>query len=68
MADDNIVLEHLRAIRSTLDTLVTGQRELTGRVGMMETQYANLSNRIDRIADDVSLIKRRLDLSDVPAE
>jgi hypothetical protein len=29
---------------------------------LLEAQYASLSNRIDRIAGDVGLIKLRLDL------
>ena len=64
MSDDpqNLILDLLRAMRGDLGEIKTDLTELKQRVGLLEAQYANLSNRIDRIAGDVSLIKRRLDL------
>jgi phage shock protein A len=64
VSDDpqNLVLDLLRAIRGDLGEIKTDLVELKQRVGLLEAQYANLSNRIDRMAGDVSLIKRRLDL------
>ena len=58
----NLVLDLLRAMRGDLSEIKTDLTELKQCVGFLEAQYANLSNRIDRIAGDVSLIKRRLDL------
>ena len=58
----NLVQEHLRAIRGDLGEIKTDLVELKQGVGLLEAQYASLSNRIDRIAGDVGLIKRRLDL------
>jgi predicted nuclease with TOPRIM domain len=58
----NLVLDLLRAMRGDLSEIKTDLTELKQRVGLLAAQYANLSNRIDRIAGDVSLIKRRLDL------
>ena len=63
-SQSNLVLDLLRAMRGDLSEIKTDLTELKQRVGLMEAQYANLSNRIDRIAGDVSLIKRRLDLVD----
>jgi predicted nucleic acid-binding Zn-ribbon protein len=58
---DSTVLEHLRHIRGTIDDVRDDIRELKQRAGSLENQYANMSNRLDRI--DVR-IERRLDLTD----
>jgi hypothetical protein len=58
----DLVLEMLRAIRGYLADIKTDLTELKQRVGLLEGQYASLSARVDRIAGDVALIKRRLDL------
>ena len=58
----DLVLEMLRAIRGDLAEVKTDLVELKQRVGLLEGQYASLSVRVDRIASDVALIKRRLDL------
>jgi predicted nucleic acid-binding Zn-ribbon protein len=58
---DSTVLEHLRHIRGTIDDVRDDIRELMQRAGSLENQYANMSNRLDRI--DVR-IERRLDLTD----
>jgi hypothetical protein len=58
----NLVLDLLRAMRGDLREIKADLVELKQRVGLLEAQYASLSNRIDRIAGDVSLIMRRLDL------
>ena len=36
--------------------------EVKERLGLIESQYASLSRRADRIGGDVELIKRRLNL------
>ncbi|PWV97502.1 hypothetical protein DFR52_10625 [Hoeflea marina] len=59
---DNIVLEHLRAIRSSVDRLSEDMQEVKGRLGILETQYASISNRLDRIDERVLRIEKRLDL------
>lgn len=53
-ATENIVLEHLRAIRATVDRLADDIQEVKGRLGTLEMQYANLSNRLDRMDERVS--------------
>jgi hypothetical protein len=63
MADtDNIVLEHLRHIRAAVDGLRDDMREVKGRLGILESQYASVSNRLDRMDGRVERIEQRLSL------
>jgi predicted nuclease with TOPRIM domain len=62
---DNLVLEHLRHIRSSVDGLREDMREVKGRLGILENQYANLSTRLDRMDGRVERIEQRLSLADV---
>ena len=62
MSTDNLVLEHLRAIRATVDRLADDTVEIKGRLGLLEQQYANISTRLDRLDDRVHRIEKRLDL------
>ena len=62
METDNIVLEHLRAIRSKVDRISEDMQEVKGRLGILEQQYASISIRLDRIDDRVFRIEKRLDL------
>ena len=39
-------------------------REVKSRLGILESQYANISNRMDRLDGRVERIERRLDLTD----
>ena len=71
MAEDNIVLEHLGHIRGAVDGLREDMREVKGRLGLLENQYANLSSQyanisttLDRLDGRVERIERRLDLTD----
>ena len=59
---DNIILEHLRHIRVTTDGLREDMREVKTRLGLLESQYASLSNRFDRLDLRVSRIEERLGL------
>lgn len=54
METDNVILEHLRAIRSDVSRLVEDMREVKGRLGILEPQYASLSNRLDRMDERVA--------------
>ena len=58
------MLEHLRHIRSAVDGLRDDMREVKGRLGILESQYANLSNRLDRVDGRIERIERRLNLAD----
>jgi hypothetical protein len=61
MADtDNIVLAHLHHIRGAVD----GLREVKSRVGILESQYASVSNRLDRMDGRIERIEQRLNLVD----
>ena len=62
---ENLVLEHLRHIRSAVDSVREDIREIKGRLGIMENQYANLSSRMDRLDSRVERIESRLELADV---
>jgi len=62
---ENLVLEHLRHIRTAVDAVRDDMREVKGRLGILESQYANLSNRMDRLDNRVERIERRLELSEV---
>ena len=62
MADDNLILEHLRQIRSKIDSLSDDMIEVKGRLGILESQYASLSTRLDRIDMRLERVERRLDL------
>lgn len=59
---ENLTLVFLRRIDEKIDRLSDDVREIKNRVGMIEAQYASLSNRLDRLDDRVGRIERRLDL------
>jgi len=47
------------------DSIILGEiRALLDRVSGLETEYASVSTRLDRLVADVEQIKRRLDLTD----
>jgi hypothetical protein len=59
---DNIVLEDLRHIRGTTGNVRDDIREIKQRAG--SNQYANMSNRLDRMDVRIERIEHRLDLTD----
>jgi predicted nucleic acid-binding Zn-ribbon protein len=61
---DNIVLEHLRHIRSAIDDIRDDIREILLGASNLENQYATMSNRLDRMDLRIERIERRLDLTD----
>lgn len=62
--DDNLVIEHLRHIRSAVDSLRDDMREVKGRLGILESQYANISTRMDRLDTRVERIEQQLHLAE----
>ena len=46
---DSMVLELLRHIRGAVDDVRDDIREMKQRIGNLESQYANMSNRLDRM-------------------
>ena len=63
---DNLVLSLLRHIRAKVDQHSADFVEVKERLGLLEGSVASLSRRLDRVAGDVELIKRRLELTDAP--
>ena len=68
---ENLVLEHLRAIRTTLDKVEREFVDVRQRVGSIERHLANLQSdmanvhlRLDHQGDRLDRIERRLELAD----
>lgn len=71
---ENLVLEHLPAIRSDVGTLRDDMRDLRQRVSSMERHLVNIQSdvadihqRLDTHGDRLARIERRLELADAPA-
>jgi len=62
MSTDNLILEHLRAIRGTVERLADDMQFVKQRLGILKHQYATISTRLDRIDERVLRIEKRLDL------
>ena len=62
---ENLVLQHLRALREQMDTLNARQLEMMQRIGNLEVQLANLSVRVDRIDARLDRVEKRLGLIEV---
>jgi predicted nucleic acid-binding Zn-ribbon protein len=58
----NLVLRALRRIETSIDGLREDVREIKTRLGILEQQYASMSNRVDRIEFRLDRIEKRLDL------
>jgi hypothetical protein len=54
---ENLVLDHLRHIRGAVDSVREDICEIKGRLGILENQYAHMSNRIDRLDARVERIE-----------
>ena len=70
-ATENLVLEHLRAIRLSIDGLRDDNKEFRSRIGGLERsvadmhgQFAEHSVRLDKIISRIDRIERRLDLNE----
>jgi predicted nucleic acid-binding Zn-ribbon protein len=61
----NLILEHLRRMRLSIDRLEENMIEVKQRLGHLEAQYATISNRMDRIDLRLDRIEKRLDLLEV---
>lgn len=61
---DSLVLNLLRAIRGDIAEVKVDIIEVKERLGILETQYASLSRRVDRIGGDMERVKHRLELTD----
>ena len=61
---NELLYETLKAIQATLVRQSDDLREIKERLGILEMQYASLSNRLDRMDLRIERIERRLDLHD----
>jgi predicted nucleic acid-binding Zn-ribbon protein len=61
---ESLTLKDLRHIRSAVDGLRDDVREVKGRLGILESQYASLSNRLDRVDARIQRIEQRLELTE----
>jgi predicted nucleic acid-binding Zn-ribbon protein len=59
---ENVVLRALRRIKTSIDGLREDIREIKTRLGILEQEYASMSNRVDRIEFRLDRIEKRLDL------
>ena len=67
MSDDIrvLILREVRALAAIVGDMRDSQRELIGRVGVLEEQGSSLSRRVDRVHDRLDRIERRLELRDI---
>lgn len=61
---DNLVLTYLRRIDEKVDRLAEDMRKVKSRLGILESLYANLSNRLDRLDERVGRLENRLGLTE----
>jgi predicted nuclease with TOPRIM domain len=66
MADgpENLLLHILRNVDAKVDRIAADLKKIKVRSGILGQQYANMSNRIDRIEDRLERIENRLGLID----
>jgi predicted nucleic acid-binding Zn-ribbon protein len=62
---NELLLETLKGIQGTLSRIVDDMHEVKERLGILEMQYASLSNRLDRMDLRIERIERRLGLVEV---
>lgn len=61
---ENLVLTYLRRIDEKVDRLAEDMREVKSRLGILESQYASLSNRLDRLDERAGRLENRLGLTE----
>jgi len=59
---NELLLEALKGIQGTLSRIVDDMHEVKERLGILEMQYASLSNRLDRMDLRIERIERPLGL------
>ncbi|MBI3370432.1 MAG: hypothetical protein HY017_01575 [Betaproteobacteria bacterium] len=67
---ENLILEHLRAIRGKIDVMADDVGNIKLRLSAVESQVANLTaifnSRLDTLEKRMERMERRLDLSSAP--
>ena len=61
---ESIVLEHVRYIRGAVDGLRDDMHEVKSRLGILESQYASVSSRMDRLDGRIDRIEGRFNLAE----
>lgn len=56
---NGLIFKTLKSIQATLSKLVDDMHEVKERLGIIEMQYASLSNRMDRMDLRIERIERR---------
>ena len=64
-AEDETTFAYMLRIDEKVDRLAEDMREVKSRLGILESQYASLSNSLDRIDERVGRMENRLGLIDV---
>lgn len=59
---NELLFETLKAIQGSLSRMGDDMHEVKERLGILEMQYASLSNRLDRMDLRIGRIERRLGL------
>ena len=59
---NELIFETLKAIQTTLARHTEDLREIKGRIGILEAQYASLSTRVDRLDERLARVEKRLGL------
>ncbi len=59
---NELLFETLKAIQGQLSRVSDDIREIKDRLGILEMQYATVSNRLDRMDLRIERIERRLEL------
>jgi len=62
---NELLFETLKSMQSTLSRIIDDIHEVKERLGILEMQYASLSNRMDRMDLRIERIERRLGLVEV---
>lgn len=58
---ENLILEHLRGVRGSVDKLVASTDELRVRISSLEGHVAGLRRDISLVHDDIAAVHLRLD-------
>lgn len=61
---ENLVLTYLRRLDEKVDRLSEDMREVKSRLGILESQYASVSNRLDRMDERMARLENRLGLTE----
>ena len=61
---ENLILEHLRALRAGQDRIVQAMDEPRARIGSLEAHVAGLRRDIALVHEDIAAVNTRLDHHD----